>query len=556
MVTAPGSRKPPTATSDRVAPEQRGEPPVDTVAAAPPPVALESETAPFDSPWQIHVSVLNRDLEAEPGAQVSATFLPRKNASPTEGEVPVVRRRTDASGKTILVVPQKGGYHVVVRKDTRAAQHITYTAADAPGVVTLVLSPAGTIEGSVVNASGDPVPGARVEVHQKDFYPFSGSSTPCESDGAFRIEALSPGYYTLRAKAEGYAPGYSEVVQPGVSGLRIGLTPGGRIVGHVIGAGDRKPVEGFGVVAAGIIQEQEQPTAYSDVSGRFAFDHLPDDTYFIRGTESKWYVSSGAKRVEIRNGRADIADVELLVSQGTRVTGVVTGERSGDPVAGVWASIVFLDENWGVNAATGDEGVYELTGIRPGVFRIAFNKGKGPGRSFEVTIPEGEPEVRVDCSWPEGPHIAGTVLDASGAPAPEVEVKARHTSAGGPGTSWHHSAASGTDGNFRIEVPSSADAVEIFAQSPRGRMPRSEVIAVPAEGVDGLALRLEEAGLASVSGIVMDGRNHGILARIRLTRVTVETGLDAQFRESGYSEADGFFMARNPFRSTKTPVAV
>src|SRR5882762_1909914 len=79
--------------------------------------------------------------------------------------------------------------------------------------------PADTVTGRVVDASGQPVAQAIVEVTD------IGKSVTTGADGAFRI-ALAPGRYTLAVRRQGFAPAVQEIsVGAGQAALEIVLTP-------------------------------------------------------------------------------------------------------------------------------------------------------------------------------------------------------------------------------------------------------------------------------------------------------------------------------------------
>src|SRR2546427_1987545 len=90
-------------------------------------------------------------------------------------------------------------------------------------MLTLVLSvlilPADTVTGRVVDNAGQPVPQAIVEITQL------GKSVTAGADGAFRV-ALAPGRSPLAVRRHGFAPAVREIsVGAGQAALEIVLTP-------------------------------------------------------------------------------------------------------------------------------------------------------------------------------------------------------------------------------------------------------------------------------------------------------------------------------------------
>jgi len=83
----------------------------------------------------------------------------------------------------------------------------------------VLILPADTVSGRVVDNAGQPVPQAIVEITQL------GKSVTAGADGAFRI-ALAPGRYTLAVRRHGFAPALREIaVGAGQAALEIVLTP-------------------------------------------------------------------------------------------------------------------------------------------------------------------------------------------------------------------------------------------------------------------------------------------------------------------------------------------
>src|SRR2546426_10807260 len=86
-------------------------------------------------------------------------------------------------------------------------------------LVSVLILPADTVSGRVVDNAGQPVPQAIVEVTQV------GKSVTTAADGGFRL-ALAPGRYTLTVRRHGFAPVVREIsVGAAQPALEIVLTP-------------------------------------------------------------------------------------------------------------------------------------------------------------------------------------------------------------------------------------------------------------------------------------------------------------------------------------------
>src|SRR5947208_8302850 len=71
-------------------------------------------------------------------------------------------------------------------------------------LLAVLILPADTVTGRVVDNAGQPVPQAIVEITQL------GKSVMAGADGAFRV-ALAPGRYTLAVRRHGFAPAVREI---------------------------------------------------------------------------------------------------------------------------------------------------------------------------------------------------------------------------------------------------------------------------------------------------------------------------------------------------------
>src|SRR5882724_12306310 len=102
-------------------------------------------------------------------------------------------------------------------------------------LIAALLQPADTVTGRVVDASGQPVPSAIVEVTEL------GRHVTTTSAGQFRL-ALAPGRYTLAVRRNGFAPAVRELAVPGQATLEIVLTPSALRLEPVTVTASRQPL--------------------------------------------------------------------------------------------------------------------------------------------------------------------------------------------------------------------------------------------------------------------------------------------------------------------------
>ncbi|MCC6695199.1 MAG: sigma-70 family RNA polymerase sigma factor [Candidatus Hydrogenedentes bacterium] len=300
--------------------------------------------------------------------------------------------------------------------------------------VRLVLHPAAAISGTVVDASGKPLNGIRVQTGlEEDGIQRLLGSTSMETgpDGTFKLEGLAAGKRriflgvpeTPALKSPATGPEYVDV-EPGehVEGLRlvleeagIGLTIAGRVV-----TVEGEPIEGARVRAHGSNVFQ---FADSDAMGTFVIARLPDTSVTLIAEHDKY------ARTLLEDVAAGSDGVEIVMEDRGVLEGQVVNAATGKPVTNF--GIVHLDE------ATRNR-VGERTRLRPqvdpeGRFRI---EDVAPGPVLLVVKAEGyaESELSVDDIAPGdtisnlrvalsgGATLSGVVRDESGAPVSNADI--------------------------------------------------------------------------------------------------------------------------------------
>jgi hypothetical protein len=137
-------------------------------------------------------------------------------------------------------------------------------------------STVGSITGSVVNESGQPLAGVQVSVRRLNFA-VGGRNSSTDSEGTFRINGLTSGLYVVTASAPGYV---QAAWDPDLAGthyrvgdnVRLELIRGGVITGSVTNAA------GEPLIAITVAQRRSRT--------RFICNRRPTTAAFIVSSDS------------------------------------------------------------------------------------------------------------------------------------------------------------------------------------------------------------------------------------------------------------------------------
>ena len=162
------------------------------------------------------------------------------------------------------------------------------------------------VAGRVVDATGGPVAGARVDAQVPGLAGVLNTALT-DPSGRFSL-SVSKGTLELSAEAEGYSKD-QRVLEAPASGLMMVLVPASSILGRVMTAEGDDPVTGLVVAAqssgGGPFRQVE---ALSGADGAFRVDALPAGTYFLHASSDEWTTNYAS----IRLGIGQVTDGVLL----------------------------------------------------------------------------------------------------------------------------------------------------------------------------------------------------------------------------------------------------
>ena len=267
--------------------------------------------------------------------------------------------------------------------------------------------PRATIDGTIRDPSGAPVASALVcgfASSQKlsDQETRDPTCVHSQADGRYRLEHLWPARYQVHASAQRFIPAaYRESDEDGDASevtlaagqtrrdVDVVLSPGGvELAGAVVDIGGG-PVEGARVYARRRWGWQER--------GGYALTRTAADGSFhlwvAPGTQEVTAEAEGYARGH-KTAHAPSHRVELLLTPGSTLAGVVVEAKTGAPVAGARVTVgsrmgLALSGDggggWG-SALTDDRGHFRLTRLPPGRYKPDAVTAGGTGQARESVL--------------------------------------------------------------------------------------------------------------------------------------------------------------------------
>jgi hypothetical protein len=498
--------------------------------------------------------------DGDSGAPVAdVRVVARGDAIPVP-ELPDVGRvvtRTDANGRFRLQGLASGRF--TVSAGGRGRGTVSRNVVRTGDRVDLVLFPAGSIFGTALSPDGRPLPGATVEA----LGPWSGGALETvDARGAYEIHGLAPGEYVVVARAPGLAP----TVVPGVTIDRrteapvdLVLRPGARIVGRLLGEGDRA-VAGRAVLND--LDGRPVPRALADrfavesgADGRFAVEAVPLGEHVLGASAS----GLAGRRVEVAvrasDRQVDVGDVRL--EAGLAIRGRVQ-TNAGRPIAD---ALVRASGRRGHRSEARSEanGTFVLAGLDAGTHHVA---AETDGYAEETKTAEAGGAPLVFVLSPAG-VITGRVVDDRGPIVDGFHVTADTGGDFGRGRRVAEAGEPGGDGSFRL--PALAAGTYALAISAPERVPASVPGVAVAAGqvVDVGDVKLSSGGIvrgtvvdasgSAVSGATIDASMGG---RGGMRSGDVTTDASGAFELKGMPPGEVQLGARHPNWAMSERVAV
>lgn len=319
---------------------------------------------------------------------------------------------------------------------------------------TLSLERAATVEGVVVDAEGQPVPGSTVSSE-----PLEAAPVVSGEDGRFTL-TLAPGNATLHAVTPGGLQGLARVKAAAGEALR-----GVRVVAAAVGDVSGRVVDDAGAGVAGVeVRVLAEPdlvevaTVQTSAHGDFTAVQLPAGRYALFARSGH-----GARARQVGVELPLAAPVELRLSAAARLSGRVVND-AGQPLAN--ASVVLeyasgLGEP-AVRARSDASGAFEAGDLVPAAITARATLGDAMSDDVEVYLAAGQ-AASVTLTVMRRGRLTGRVV---GGPPGRYYVLSQRAAGGGTRVGFT------TDEQGRYDEQLLPGHYELFASTPSQVMAR------------------------------------------------------------------------------------
>jgi uncharacterized GH25 family protein len=405
-----------------------------------------------------------------------------------------------------------------------------------PEPIDVALQPASDVSGLVLDAGGEPIPGARVTMTRSRTVEMGNSmmkmmmaqSDTSDTEGRFLFEDQEPGTISLSAVASGYREAKLDAVEvpagQDVDDVELPLEGGAVVVGRVLTPDGRPAVEAAVQPAGEGRGIMRLNAAAADGDGNYRLEGLAPGPTSIEATHDDY--PRVVRDIELKEG---INSLDLDFEGGVEVAGRVV-DTTGKPVPNAAVRLMPAGRFFGgPETESGQDGRFSMPGVQDGDYRLwAQAEGYAASDGKQSVNVAGQPVQEVEIVLDAGSTLVGRVLGLEPERFGDVGVRARGESFGG-----FDDVGVDFEGNFRIDhvKPGTYDVVAELADSGRRATERVQVEAGSAETrVD---LRFE--GGLTLSGKAVQGGQPVIGANL------YAEGLDVEHLGWGETDRDGGF---------------
>lgn len=334
------------------------------------------------------------------------------------------RAETGPDGSFVIEGMKPGEYEASASasgySSPEETQRVTLVEGQAPAPLELVLSESAVIRGRVIGLESRDYADVRVSAASSEGR--WGSSSGVDFEGAFLLEGVGPGTWTVQGRmSEGGRVANAEVtLSEGALEASVDLDFGAGLTlkGRILRAG--APVDGARVFAS---REgaPEGASAMTNSEGRYALSGLSPGEYLVTAMEG--FGEAAVERTIVLEGDGSL-DLEF---PSARIAGRVVRAADRKPLVGAVVSVEHLDaepDGWaGTGGAASDpEGRFAVEGLAAGAWRV---KASLPGYAVgeeKVSITEGESRDDLTLALDPTEGLLLRVLDFMGRPVRGARV--------------------------------------------------------------------------------------------------------------------------------------
>ncbi len=503
---------------------------------------------------RIEVTVTNRIGEAVGSAVVSL--------EPGRGNAAGVasfseEKTTDAYGETFFDQLPAAYYIVEASQNGEVGWASTALGGRWPDAsqVNVILKPAGTISGQVIDSHRTPIQNAEVTILDQMANDSPLHAVATDEEGNFSFPDLPVGQYRLQAIASGFATVKSGQLAINEAPVTLIMGKGAAIAGVLLRESDRSPVDGVTVKIIADDYKSLDFTVSSDVQGKFIAENLPVGVTLVTSDDPRYTFDPPQSTVTL--GPGGIEHLEFLVIDGASVSGVVFDPSTDAALSGVVIVASIPDDHRRIWRAepTDSEGYYHLDGLPSGTMSIRLGQVPSPySRGLYdseqlVTLSPGETLEDLDFAVPSGLMVCGIVVDEHDQPVAGATISLgisdpRHGIIG----EYEHT-TSDSSGAFcfanvavrRISSIGGDTALGTVILEAKFRGERSEAITLSGvtDSVSDVRLKLLPQPSGAIAGQVVDERGKPAVASLRLSTPELSNEFN---RRLGRSDADGHFL--------------
>jgi len=364
---------------------------------------------------------------------------------------------------------------------------------------TVVLPEPASITGQILDDAGKPVPNIQgaYECQERVRQPFIS-----DSEGRYRVAALSPGVYKLKIEDSVLVPvesGAQINIEGGVDyELDIPLTVGGSIKGRVISSADQSGMPDIEILAdsqTGLYEHRETKTG---PGGEFILTGLVQGNWEVRPYRRGGY---GSERVSVTVPLGDEAVCpDFVMAPMMKLTGVVQDAFG----KGVAATVRASGESVHAEGRSLQDGAFSLdVESAGGLVTVTAQNEAFLSDTVVVDLAKPlHPNLTLRLTIPASSVIEGVIYEADGKPAFNVEIYCQRVNDDTPRRAFSSgSHASDAEGRFRIPGLS-AGQYTVHARRAGNGIPFGEATVDLAEGATAKVELRAGGGKLAIAGTI------------------------------------------------------